>query len=155
MGLCEEDQKETAELFKEINESYERGDFCDLLVKAKEMRIELPELSEQDIKILEINTKNIKKEIESYKKEISWVWCTTTCPLVKERIKKVIRKTIQDTIMFDWVMDESDDCSICLDELKKNNTEKRLICGHIFHKGCILSWFSIKFTCPLCRLSFE
>ncbi|XP_075222744.1 uncharacterized protein LOC142325192 [Lycorma delicatula] len=44
------------------------------------------------------------------------------------------------------------DCSICLESL--NNTHVQyLVCGHMFHQGCIERWFNedrIK-SCPNCR----
>lgn len=28
---------------------------------------------------------------------------------------------------------------------------KRLLCGHIFHLGCLQKWFEMQTTCPQCR----
>lgn len=155
INLDEEEKLENEEIFKEITESYENGDFCDLLVKAKELRVKIPELLEEDLEILKINIKNIEEKLNGIKKEISWKWCTTSCAIEKENIKKFIKKIIQETILIDKVIIEDESCAICLEIMIKDNIEKRLPCDHIFHKGCILSWFSIKFQCPLCRTSFE
>jgi hypothetical protein len=86
---------------------------------------------------------------------MSWVWCTTDNPLVKETIRKQCKILIEKSILFDWLVEETTECSICLDSIRPGKYEKRLICGHIFHKHCILSWFTIKFSCPLCRRSFQ
>lgn len=155
INLEEDEQKNNEELFKEISESYQKGDLCDLLIKAKELRINIPELSNEDLSIVEININNMQEKLDNIKKEISWKWCTTTCPIARENIKKFIRKIIQKTILMDIIIEEDRDCAICLEIINKGNTEKLLPCDHIFHKGCILSWFSIVWTCPLCRTEFE
>jgi len=48
-------------------------------------------------------------------------------------------------------------CSICRDNLKKNEFIRTLPqCEHIFHKKCVDNWFytSQKYECPLCRNNF-
>jgi len=43
-------------------------------------------------------------------------------------------------------------CSICLENLKKNENIVRLNCSHQYHKECIIKWLrEKKFTCPNCR----
>ena len=153
--LEEEEKKEHEELFKEIVDSYESGDLCNLLVRAREFRVKIPELNEEEVKILEKNISEIGEKIKTIKKQTSWVWCTTTNPRVRERIKEVLKKTVKNAILFDWIIEERTECAICLEKMELGNTEKRIICGHIFHKFCIMSWFNIKFSCPLCRTSFE
>ena len=46
-----------------------------------------------------------------------------------------------------------DECSICLNNLSKDQKVIQLKCNHIFHKSCILDWFNknIENGCPLCR----
>lgn len=155
INLDEEEQKENEEIFKEISESYQNKDFCNLLVKARELRVKIPELSEDDLKVLDVNIKNIEDKLTGIKKEISWKWCTTTCSIEKRKIKEFVRKIVQEAILQDFKIIENKSCAICLDVMEENNIEKKLPCDHVFHKGCILSWFSIKFQCPLCRRSFE
>ena len=48
----------------------------------------------------------------------------------------------------------AEDCSICLDGLRKNKSTRgviKLYCQHYFHHGCIYEWFDIGNRCPLCR----
>ena len=42
-------------------------------------------------------------------------------------------------------------CSICQDSFKLSEVAKKLPCGHFFHPDCILPWFRVKDSCPLCR----
>lgn len=155
LDLNEEEKIENEELFKEVLNSYESGDFCNLLVRAREFRVKIPSLNNQDLKILSKNIEDISEKIKRIKNQTSWIWCTTNDPGVKDRIRNFFKKTIQESILFDWIIEDNIECAICLEKLVINTTEKRVICGHIFHKSCILSWFSIKFSCPLCRKSFE
>ena len=58
------------------------------------------------------------------------------------------------------------ECLICL-EVKNNNNEKtiklndlascekRCECNGWFHKSCLDTWFIIKFSCPICRISID
>lgn len=54
-------------------------------------------------------------------------------------------------------------CIICREEMQvptpeargqqnQNSTLKRLPCSHIFHIGCLRSWFQLQQTCPTCRM---
>ncbi len=45
---------------------------------------------------------------------------------------------------------EKDDCSICMEKIKKRDTHA-LLCCHKFHPKCIIRWLLTKNTCPLCR----
>ena len=50
-------------------------------------------------------------------------------------------------------------CSICLNDIKKNQHIQRLDCKHVFHNACFQQWcrscselnFGSIVTCPLCR----
>ena len=45
----------------------------------------------------------------------------------------------------------NEECTICKDEIEEGI---KLNCKHIFHKTCIIEWFNINQSCPLCRTSF-
>ena len=51
-----------------------------------------------------------------------------------------------NTIIADCILQ---DCSICLEIIKKNDKIYKLNCGHIFHVTCLNQWN--KNTCPYCR----
>ncbi|KAI4381097.1 hypothetical protein MLD38_007206 [Melastoma candidum] len=47
---------------------------------------------------------------------------------------------------------KSQDCAICLDEVREGQWCRRLIgCGHVFHKGCVDTWLVKVAACPVCR----
>ena len=48
-----------------------------------------------------------------------------------------------------------DTCSICRDNFEENSVVRRLGCEHIFHIGCIDTWFESNIRCPLCRLDLR
>ena len=52
-------------------------------------------------------------------------------------------------------MDNTHECSICLESLDKSNKNKTTICNHTFHKECIDLWLQHKNICPLCRYQFN
>jgi len=154
-NLEEEERKETEEIFKEVVDSYDNGDFCNLLTRAREFRVKIPQLNDIDIEILDKNINEIDSKIIKMKKDPAWLWYTTDNPRLKNKIKQMVKEIIEGRVAYDWVIDEEEDCAICLDKLIINKKEKRLLCGHIYHKDCILPWFQIKFNCPLCKMSFE
>ena len=43
------------------------------------------------------------------------------------------------------------DCSICLANIQKGESLRKLNCGHIFHKSCLDGWLKLKAICPLDR----
>jgi hypothetical protein len=51
-------------------------------------------------------------------------------------------------------LDESDgdeECSICLTDFAAGDRVSALLCGHIFHRECVMPWILREDTCPLCR----
>jgi hypothetical protein len=42
-------------------------------------------------------------------------------------------------------------CSICLDTIDENTTNRALNCGHIYHFQCINTWIKHNSICPLCK----
>jgi hypothetical protein len=47
------------------------------------------------------------------------------------------------------------ECPICLLKIKAKVSEKKLACGHVFHKVCITKWGDYNKSCPLCRDKFS
>lgn len=56
------------------------------------------------------------------------------------------------SVLADVTCDETE-CTICLDKIESD--AKGTLCGHVFHKSCIVSWASIKPTCPICKANLS
>ncbi|URE14709.1 hypothetical protein MUK42_05074 [Musa troglodytarum] len=71
-----------------------------------------------------------------------------------------IRQDVQEIEMFSVVsystseshslIEDVDNCLICLEEFTHRETIIRLSCHHIFHVACINKWFTVRTVCPLC-----
>ena len=48
-----------------------------------------------------------------------------------------------------------DECTICLNGYKENETKQTTKCTHIFHEECIIKWLSTNNSCPLCRTKLK
>ena len=46
-------------------------------------------------------------------------------------------------------------CSICIDNINKGEEYSELSCNHIYHTNCILSWLEKHATCPTCRKNID
>ncbi|XP_023539485.1 RING-H2 finger protein ATL80-like [Cucurbita pepo subsp. pepo] len=47
-------------------------------------------------------------------------------------------------------------CSVCYDEMKDGGEEvSRILCGHVYHKSCVLTWLQRNNSCPLWRKKLE
>ncbi|KAK8522902.1 hypothetical protein V6N13_115850 [Hibiscus sabdariffa] len=46
---------------------------------------------------------------------------------------------------------ETEDCCICLEELKVGSDAALMPCAHIFHADCIQKWLYTSHYCPICR----
>lgn len=53
--------------------------------------------------------------------------------------------------MKDIIMQNVENCSICLDDIEPGAYGTQLTCKHIFHNECIMGWYKQHQTCPLCR----
>ena len=49
--------------------------------------------------------------------------------------------------------DKPEKCSICHDDINKNDIIRILYCSHYFHYKCVDTWLENKHQCPLCRTS--
>ena len=83
-------------------------------------------------------------------------YCFKTCDLYKY-CKTMIKERHLTEVLIE---DINDNCSICLEDYKKNDKCVRINCSHIFHKKCLNEWFknridkSEELNCPLCRNNF-
>ena len=59
--------------------------------------------------------------------------------------KKVIANIIDNNLT-----KSEEACCICMEDIEYTKLEK-LACGHIYHNNCILEWYNIKLSCPMCR----
>jgi len=79
------------------------------------------------------------------------IQCASLFSIAKQKCKDYKTNiSLKDYLITD---DMFEDCSICLDTLKRNDTVIQLDCDHLFHKACIKQWFNTKVNknCPLCR----
>eukprot|EP00929_Paragymnodinium_shiwhaense_P074815 TRINITY_DN38283_c0_g2_i1.p1 TRINITY_DN38283_c0_g2~~TRINITY_DN38283_c0_g2_i1.p1 ORF type:complete len:354 (+),score=99.66 TRINITY_DN38283_c0_g2_i1:182-1243(+) len=52
---------------------------------------------------------------------------------------------------YDIEVNESTECSICLDELVVGQPALRIPCGHLYHEDCVRDWLKKSNECPVCR----
>ncbi|QCE12393.1 E3 ubiquitin-protein ligase [Vigna unguiculata] len=46
---------------------------------------------------------------------------------------------------------KTENCSICMEDLRFTHELSSTPCDHYFHHQCIVKWFKISYTCPICR----
>lgn len=46
----------------------------------------------------------------------------------------------------------SEDCSICMQEMKEGDSIINICGSHNFHEDCVVDWFKVKPQCPLCKV---
>jgi hypothetical protein len=49
------------------------------------------------------------------------------------------------------VIGSSNECVICRSPITNGDILDMLVCGHLFHKDCIIQWLSPVKGCPLCK----
>ena len=62
---------------------------------------------------------------------------------------------IPDGVIIDYTFrgtEEHNECSICLNDFRVNETLSILPCGHLFHRDCIACWVCDHPSCPVCRM---
>lgn len=62
----------------------------------------------------------------------------------------------RETVTSESAVTSTDHCSICLEHyvIGQEFTSLSPTCSHIFHSDCLVQWFKIKTTCPLCRENY-
>lgn len=50
-----------------------------------------------------------------------------------------------------WKSSEQEECAVCLEELKEEETLMQLPCDHRFHSKCLVPWLHNNNHCPCCR----
>ncbi|XP_065851313.1 probable E3 ubiquitin-protein ligase RHY1A [Euphorbia lathyris] len=53
-----------------------------------------------------------------------------------------------------WKASEQEECSICLERFKTDDTLVHLPCAHKFHCKCLIPWLQNNAHCPCCRMEF-
>jgi len=51
-------------------------------------------------------------------------------------------------------VEDKEECSICMESYKLNESVYNLPCEHQYHKECIKTWLKSNNTCPICRYEF-
>ncbi|XP_039121378.1 probable E3 ubiquitin-protein ligase RHG1A [Dioscorea cayenensis subsp. rotundata] len=72
----------------------------------------------------------------------------SACPASHALLESLVTEVFRDD-------EEAVSCMICLEEFVAGVEVKRLPCSHLFHGGCIDSWFVRKDSCPLCRFTLH
>jgi hypothetical protein len=70
-----------------------------------------------------------------------------------EDVKVVLSKTQFNRLKHKKLTEKlNDDCSICLENIDKDEEITFLKCSHKFHKNCAIKWLcETAVTCPICR----
>lgn len=64
-----------------------------------------------------------------------------TPPAKKEEVEALPTIKIEETLQ----------CSVCLEDFEIGAEAKEMPCKHKFHTGCILPWLKLHSSCPVCR----
>ena len=82
----------------------------------------------------------------NFDQELTASTTSSQCPLESERINQLSTNRYEKG-------STTEQCTICMDELKDGDTRRLLPCGHnTFHRHCIDGWLKKKKrSCPLCR----
>ncbi|KAH9505142.1 hypothetical protein Btru_059664, partial [Bulinus truncatus] len=58
-----------------------------------------------------------------------------------ERIRISLQTHVENTLQ----------CSICMDDFELDIEVRKLPCDHLYHPECIIKWLELHGTCPVCR----
>ena len=75
LHLQEEEQQEKAELFKEAHKALEEKDWFDMQRIAMKLGVPLPEVSAEQLNMIEARIKRTLEEINKIKDTACWQWC--------------------------------------------------------------------------------
>ncbi|KAK4441071.1 E3 ubiquitin-protein ligase SIRP1 [Sesamum alatum] len=64
-----------------------------------------------------------------------------TPPAQKEAVEALPTVKVEETLQ----------CSVCLDDCEIGTEVKEMPCKHKFHSSCILPWLELHSSCPICR----
>uniref|UniRef100_A0A0B6ZWJ8 RING-type E3 ubiquitin transferase n=1 Tax=Arion vulgaris TaxID=1028688 RepID=A0A0B6ZWJ8_9EUPU len=67
-------------------------------------------------------------------------------PAQKDKIDNLARVTIEQSHI-----DNTLQCSICMDDFEIATEVRKLPCDHFYHSECIVKWLEMHGTCPVCR----
>lgn len=141
-------------LFLEATKAHKKKNLPKILLLCEKLNIEIPELNQEDVKILSTNCSLIRSQISKVKKQVSWRWCTAETEQHKNEIRKWVKDILIEQIITSIHYDTGDvdeQCPICLEIFRDNMILSKIRCNHIFHEDCINKWFDVNFTCPLCK----
>ncbi len=62
-----------------------------------------------------------------------------------------ISQSISSPYLISVSNNQNEECCICMDT-GETNAWSMLVCGHKFHKDCVLQWIQSNHTCPICRI---
>ncbi|CAG5115052.1 unnamed protein product [Candidula unifasciata] len=67
-------------------------------------------------------------------------------PAQKDKIENLPRVIIEQSHV-----DNTQQCSICMDDFELAMEVRKLPCDHLYHSECIIKWLEMHGTCPVCR----
>ena len=88
-----------------------------------------------------------------------FVITTIIVKLIKNNIILLNPEILEINLANSDILESNDEyigkeCSICLDEITNESIVRKTICNHVFHDECVIPWFKITNSCPLCRHEF-
>ncbi|KAJ4300482.1 hypothetical protein N0V88_003157 [Collariella sp. IMI 366227] len=73
-------------------------------------------------------------------------------PASQSAIEKLEKKKVNDEMLGP---EGKAECTICIDDLKKDEEVVVLPCKHWYHGECVVLWLKEHNTCPICRMPIE
>jgi len=73
----------------------------------------------------------------------------------EKRMRELVKDVLKEVCPATTVNEEEAMCTICMEAVTPEEPCRRLLCKHVFHEECIMSWWvqepSADLTCPTCR----